>query len=115
MQVFITGTGNKSIDEAVKKLNSIQGEIRAEEAAKQKLIEQIAQTEDAAKKKRLEVTLVQTEQDIAAMQQSVKKLGIRPATDEERKTALQSITNMDERRRQAPNYMNEKKCWVKVQ
>jgi vacuolar-type H+-ATPase subunit I/STV1 len=115
MQVFIIGTGNKSIDEAVKKLNSIQGEIRAEEAAKQKLVEQIAQTEDAAKKKRLEVTLVQTEQDIAAMQQSVKKLGIRPATDEERKTALQSIPNMDERRRHAPNYMNEKKCWVKVQ
>jgi hypothetical protein len=69
---------------------------------------------DEAKKKRLQQSLETIDAEIADLNAKLDNVGVRDATAEEKREALQSITNMDERRRVAPSYLHPAKAFVLV-
>lgn len=112
--VSIVGTGNKTVDELVKKRVGLIAAQQENVKSRAALVLKFEAEEDAAKKKRLETVIVGIDNDIAEIERKLANVGIREATDEEKRAALQAITNMDQRRRVAPSYLQPGKAFVLV-
>lgn len=112
--VSIVGTGNKTVDELVKKRAGMIAELQNNVAYRAELQAKIEVEVDEGKKTRMQNSMVTVQSEIEGIQKAIEKVGIRPATDEEKRAALQAITNMDQRRRVAPSYLQHDKAFVLV-
>lgn len=113
-KIYVIGSGNAGADDAVKEFLLQEKNLLDMNAELTKLQTSVAEEQDAAKVKRIQVSVDAIQADIAATETKLKNFPIRPATDDERRTALHSIANMDERRRAAPNYLTAGKVWVQT-
>ena len=114
VKVLIVGTGNKTLDDLVKKRDLMRVAQMENFSQRNALAMKIEAEVDEAKKKRLQQSLETVDAEIAELVSKLKNVGVRDATAEEKRAALQSITNMDERRRVAPSYLHPAKAFVLV-
>lgn len=114
VNVVIVGTGNKIVDDLVKKQDDLRVTQMGNFEARNRLVQKISDEVDEAKKSRLQQSLESVDLEIEEVDKKLKNIGIRAATDEEKRAALQSITNVDERRRVAPGYLHPAKAFVLV-
>lgn len=114
VKVLIVGTGNKTLDDLVKKRDLMRVSQMENFTKRNALVMKIEAEVDEAKKKRLQQSLETVDAEIAELESKLKNVGVRDATAEEKREALQSITNMDERRRVAPSYLHPAKAFVLV-
>ena len=114
VKVLIVGTGNKTLDDLVKKRDAMRVTQMENFSQRNALAMKIEAEVDEAKKKRLQQSLETVDAEIAELENKLKNVGVRDATAEEKREALQSITNMDERRRVAPSYLHPAKAFVLV-
>lgn len=113
-KIYVIGSGNAGADDAAKDFLSQEKNLADMNVELVKLQTSVTEEQDVAKVKRIQVSVDAIQADIAATETKLKNSPIRPATDEERRTALHSIANMDERRRAAPNYLTAGKVWVQT-
>jgi DNA-binding protein H-NS len=113
-KIYVIGSGNAGADDAAKLVQSMEVQVVEMTADLGKLQQSLVEETDAAKAKRIQVSIEAVQADIAATQTKLKNSPIRPATDDERREALHAILNMDERRRAAPNYLKAGKVWVQT-
>ena len=106
VKVLIVGTGNKTLDDLVKKRDAMRVTQMENFSQRNALAMKIEAEVDEAKKKRLQQSLENIDAEIADLNAKLNNVGVRDATAEEKREALQSITNMDERRRVAPSYLH---------
>ena len=114
VNVVIVGTGNKIVDDLVKMQDGLRVTQMGNFEARNRLVQKISEEVDEAKKSRLQQSLESVDLEIEEVDRKLKNIGIRAATDEEKRAALQSITNVDERRRVAPGYLHPAKAFVLV-
>ena len=114
VKVLIVGTGNKTLDDLVKKRDAMRVTQMENFSQRNALAMKIEAEVDEAKKKRLQQSLETVESEIAELESKLKNVGVRDATAEEKREAIQSITNKDERRRVAPSYLHPAKAFVLV-
>ena len=113
-KIYVIGSGNAGADDAAKDFLLQEKNLVDMNAELTKLQTSVAEEQDVAKVKRIQVSVDAIQADIAATEVKLKNSPIRPATDDERRTALHAILNMDERRRAAPNYLKAGKVWVQT-
>lgn len=113
-KIYVIGSGNAGADDAAKLVQAMEVQMAEMTAEMTKLQQSLVEESDAAKVKRINTSIEAVQADIDATQTKLKNAPIRQATDEERRTALHAITNMDERRRAAPNYLKAGKVWVQT-
>lgn len=114
VKVVIVGTGNKTVDDLVKKRDAMRVSQMENFQKRNTLALKVDAEVDEAKKKRLQQSLEAVDAEIADLNAKLSNVGVRDATAEEKREALQSITNMDERRRVAPSYLHPAKAFVLV-
>ena len=114
VKVLIVGTGNKTLDDLVKKRDAMRVTQMENFTQRNALAMKLEAEVDEAKKKRLQQSLENVDAEIADLNAKLNNVGVRDATAEEKREALQSITNMDERRRVAPSYLHPAKAFVLV-
>ena len=114
VKVLIVGTGNKTLDDLVKKRDAMRVTQMENFSQRNALAMKIEAEVDEAKKKRLQQSLETVDTEIADLNAKLNNVGVRDATAEEKREALQSITNMDERHRVAPSYLHPAKAFVLV-
>lgn len=114
VKVLIVGTGNKTLDDLVKKRDLMRVTQMENFGKRNDLAAKVEAEEDPAKKSRLQQSLESLDEDIAELTAKLNNVGVRDATAEEKREALQSIVNMDERRRVAPHYLHPAKAFVLV-
>lgn len=113
-KIYVIGSGNAGADDAAKNFEAMQLHEVELHTELVKLGASLDAETDAAKVKRINVNIEAVKADVDATRTKLKNSPIRPATDDERRTALHAIANMDDRRRAAPNYLKPGKVWIQT-